>query len=60
MEGRQVSPLPNLLLRVLHLLCESATPNPSFERTHTGVRQLAFISFWANRRTPVWAAQLKR
>jgi len=37
-----------------------ASPNPSFERTHTGVRRLALISFWANLRTPVWAAQLKR
>ena len=36
------------------------TPNPSFERTPTGVRQLAFISFWANRRPPARAAQLKR
>jgi hypothetical protein len=38
----------------------NAAPNPSFERTHTGMRQLAFISFWANCHTPVWAAQLKR
>jgi hypothetical protein len=38
----------------------NARANPSFERTHTGVRQLAFISFWANCRTPAWAAQLKR
>jgi hypothetical protein len=38
----------------------NAAANPSFERTHTGMRQLAFISFWANCRTPVWAAQLKR
>lgn len=36
------------------------TANPSFERTHTGMLQLAVISFWANRRMPVWAAQLKR
>ena len=39
---------------------ERMRPNPSFERTHTGKRQLAFISFWANRRLPVRAAQLKR
>ena len=35
-------------------------PNPSFEPTRTGVRQSALISFWANRRTPARAAQLKR
>ena len=38
----------------------TVTPNHSFERTHTGMRQLAFISFWANCRLPVRAAQLKR
>jgi hypothetical protein len=35
-------------------------PNPSFERTFTGVPRLAFISFWAKRVTPAPAAQLKR
>lgn len=35
-------------------------PNHSFERTHTGMRQLAFISFWANCRMPARSAQLKR
>lgn len=36
------------------------SPNPSFERTHTGMQQLAFISFWANSRMPARASQLKR
>ena len=35
-------------------------PNPSFERTHTGMPLQAFISFWALRVLPVRAAQLKR
>jgi hypothetical protein len=45
----------------LHFKLESTvTPNPSFEPIRTGKRQLAFISFWANCRLPVRAAQLKR
>ena len=35
-------------------------PNPSFERTCTGVPRLALISFWARRVPPAPAAQLKR
>jgi len=34
-------------------------PNPSFERTCTGVPRLALISFWAKRLPPAPAAQLK-
>jgi hypothetical protein len=35
-------------------------PNPSFERTRTGMPLQAFISFWALRVLPARAAQLKR
>jgi hypothetical protein len=35
-------------------------PNPSFERTCTGVLRLALISFWTRRVPPAHAAQLKR
>ena len=35
-------------------------PNPSFERTHHGRPLQAFISFWALRRLPRRASQLKR
>jgi hypothetical protein len=38
----------------------SLQPNPSFERTHTGMPLQALISFWALRVLPARAAQLKR
>jgi hypothetical protein len=59
--GNELSPvfLPDKKALVL-ASSPPGKPNPSFEPTHTGKRQLAYISFWANRRLPVWAAQLKR
>ena len=41
-------------------LLQMQQPNPSFERTCTGVPRLALISFWARRVPPAPAAQLKR
>ena len=38
----------------------TATPNPSFERTHHGSPLQALISFWALRGLPRRASQLKR
>ena len=35
-------------------------PNPSIERTRTGMALQALISFWALRALPPRAAQLKR
>jgi hypothetical protein len=34
----------------------TAPPNPSLKRTHNSVRRMAFISFWAMRRTLLCAA----
>jgi hypothetical protein len=45
--------------RHLQAQCKHA-PNPSFERTPTGMPLQAFISFWALRVLPARAAQLKR
>lgn len=36
------------------------TPNPSLERTRSGMPHLASMSFWAKRVLPLRAAQLKR
>jgi hypothetical protein len=44
-----VSPLPTSLETVLHLLCQTATANPSIERTVSGVL-----------RTPPTAAHVER
>ena len=39
---------------------ERATPNPSIERTRTGMALQALISFWALRALPARAAHVKR
>jgi hypothetical protein len=38
MRSRSVSPLTPFGLRVLHLVCESATPNSSLKRTNQSLR----------------------
>ena len=38
----------------------TATPNPSIERTRSGIAGLAFISFWAKPAPPPRAAHVKR
>jgi hypothetical protein len=51
------------LPRLAHNRCAAlvvAAHNKSFERTRTGIRQLALISFWASCRLPPRAAQLQR
>ena len=39
---------------------QGAWPNPSIERTHTGMALQALISFWALRALPARAAHVKR
>ena len=40
--------------------CHAVTPNPSIERTRTGMALQALISFWALRALPARAAHVKR
>ena len=58
-----LSPAPRVAFRVIERAIRSATlatPNPSIERTRTGRRLQAFISFWALRHLPARAAHVKR
>ncbi len=60
MRRQPVSSLPTLLTKVLHLLCESATPNDALDRPTTAARSGAVVgpcrsAGWASRqRKPVW------